>query len=89
MRPKRDGDGYVYGGITHKLKKLYSDRKLTHTQKLRMPVLCDEKGILWVPSFGVRDDGVKNENAPTAFYLARERLTDEEYTHLLKMLFKK
>lgn len=89
VRSKRDGDAYVYGGMTHKLKKLYSDRKLTHTQKLRLPVLCDEKGILWVPSFGVRDDGVKNENAPTAFFLARERLTDEEYTHLLQMLFEK
>ena len=88
VRAKRDGDGYAYGGMTHKLKKLYSDRKLSQTEKLRLPVLTDEKGILWVPSFGVRDDGVQNENAPEVLYLPRERLSDEAYEQLLTALFK-
>ena len=87
MRVKQDGDAYAYGGMTHKLKKLYSDRKLTATEKRRLPVLCDEKGILWVPSFGVRDDGVKNGNAPSVLYLARENVSDGEYQMLLKTLF--
>jgi tRNA(Ile)-lysidine synthetase-like protein len=55
VREKQDGDAYRYGGMTHKLKKLYNDRKLSPEQRRKWPVLCDEDGILWVPGFGERE----------------------------------
>ena len=62
VRSKEDGDSYFYGGITHKLKKLFNDRKIPPEKRSAIPVVCDEKGIVWVPGFGVRDDGGRNDN---------------------------
>lgn len=59
FRPKQDGDAVYYGSMTHKLKKLYNDRKIPPSQRDRIPVLCDDGGVVWVPGFGVRDDGGK------------------------------
>ncbi len=56
LRNKRDGDSYCYGGITRKLKKLFSDKKIPVSERAKIPVIADEKGIVWVPGFGVRDD---------------------------------
>ena len=63
VRYRREGDAYFYGGITHKLKKLFNDKKLPLRERETLPVLCDAKGIVWVPGFGVRDDGGSEENA--------------------------
>ncbi len=60
VRSKRDGDSYRYGGMTRRLKKLFNDRKIPLAERERIPVFCDEAGIVWVPGFGVRDDGAKN-----------------------------
>lgn len=56
VRSKEDGDSYRYGGMTRKLKKLFSDRSVPQHERSLVPIVCDGKGILWVPGFGVRDD---------------------------------
>ena len=61
LRPRKEGDTIYYGGITRKIKKLFSDRKIPQSQRDSIPLLCDDKGVLWVPGFGVRDDGSKPE----------------------------
>ena len=58
LRPKKDGDTIKYGNITHKLKKLFNDRKIPPTLRPFIPVICDDKGVVCVPGFGVRDDNV-------------------------------
>ena len=58
LRPKKDGDSIYYGGMTHKLKKLFNDRKIPLEMRKKIPVLCDDNGVVWLPGFGVRDDGV-------------------------------
>lgn len=60
LRPKKDGDTVYYGGMNHKLKKLYNDRKIPPSYRRSIPVLCDNRGVVWVPGFGVRDDGVRH-----------------------------
>ena len=57
IRPRRDGDEYRYGGMTHKLKKMLIDAKIPRDLRDRIPVLADSRGVVWVPGFGVRDDG--------------------------------
>lgn len=59
-RRRRDGDSYVFGGMTHKLKKLFNDRKIPPSERDGIPVLCDEHGIVWVPGFSVRDNSKKD-----------------------------
>ena len=63
IRYRREGDSYYYGGMTHKLKKLFNDKKIPISERDKLPILCDQKGILWVPGFGVRDDGGLATNA--------------------------
>lgn len=82
VRSRAEGDSYFYGGMTHKLKKLFSDRKMPLLARKMLPVLCDERGIVWVPSFGARDDGVKNERPLVALYLAKEKIP-EGFSQLL------
>ena len=70
LRRRNDGDAYYYGNMTHKLKKLFNDKKIPLQKREEIPILCDEKGIVWVPGFGVRDDGGSADEAlfATFFY---------------------
>ena len=66
IRPKQDGDSVFYGGMTHKLKKLFNDRKIPLSERRLIPILCDDNGVVWVPGFGVRDD--KKDNSSGQLY---------------------
>jgi tRNA(Ile)-lysidine synthase len=68
VRNKRDGDSYRYGNMTHKLKKLFNDRKLSEKEKRTIPLLCDAQGILWVPGFSVRDENNREKNKDFNLY---------------------
>ena len=60
VRNKIDGDSYVYGGMTRKLKKLFNDRNISKELRSKIPVFYDNEGILWVKGFPVRDGGAKD-----------------------------
>lgn len=62
VREKRDGDSYRYGGMTHKLKKIFNDKGIKPSERKKIPIICDNSGILWVPGFPVRDKGTENSN---------------------------
>ena len=72
VRSKKEGDSYRFGGVTHKLKKLFSDAKIMPEHRAHVPVLCDAEGILWVPSFGVRNDGGEGEKDLVLYYIPPE-----------------
>ncbi len=55
IRHRKSGDAYRYGGMTHKINTLLSDRKLSKSEKDRLWLLCDRDGILWLPDGRVRD----------------------------------
>ena len=63
IRSKIDGDSYFYGGITHKLKKIFNDKSIPPRYRTRVPVFCDDEGIVWIPGFGIR----KNSDSPKLF----------------------
>ena len=54
-RDRRAGDKIKMGGMNKSLKKLMCDKKIPIELRSRIPVICDEKGILAVPFIGVRD----------------------------------
>ena len=81
VRPKQDGDSMFYGGMTRKLKKLFNDRKIPVSQRRLIPILCDDKGIVWVPGCGVRDDNNNGSHGSLHATLAiRDSDTKSEYT---------
>ena len=53
LRSRRSGDTLRLPGGTKSLKKLFIDRKIPAAQRLQIPVVCDETGVLGVYSIGV------------------------------------
>ena len=56
VRSRQSGDRIRLPGGTKSLKKLFIDRKIPAPERDRIPVLCDEKGILGVYGIGVHGD---------------------------------
>lgn len=55
VRNRRESDVYFIGGHHRRLKKLFCDRKVPQTARDRLPLVCDDEGILWIPGFPARD----------------------------------
>lgn len=53
IRPRQTGDKIRLSGGSKSLKKLFIDRKIPAANRERIPVVCDETGILGVYSIGV------------------------------------
>ncbi|MDD6980521.1 MAG: tRNA lysidine(34) synthetase TilS [Clostridia bacterium] len=77
VRPRREGDSYRFCGMTRKLKKLLNDAKMSHAARLRLPVICDDAGILWVPGFGVRDGEDTGDNSMIYACFATREVTSD------------
>ena len=63
-RNRKDGDKITQGKMTKKLKKLFYDKQIPSHKRDKIPVICDDNGVLYVPSVVVRD-GVKNSKGNT------------------------
>lgn len=56
LRPRQSGDSIRLSGGSKSLKKLFIDRKIPAVQRSRIPVVCDDGGILGVYSIGANLD---------------------------------
>ena len=54
-RARRDADKYKLRGMTKSVKKLLWEKRISAENKLNFPVICDEKGIVFLPGFEKRD----------------------------------
>lgn len=77
LRTRRDGDAYRYGGMTHRLKKVFNDRNIPPFMRDLVPVLCDEEGIVFVPGLKICDR-IKNDENSVWITLSFEEPTDGE-----------
>jgi len=68
-RPRKNGDSYRFGGMTRKVAKLLSESGMTISEREKLPIICDNSGILWIPGFGVRDGASAKENGDREFCL--------------------
>lgn len=55
VRNRREGDTYFIGGHHKKVKKLFCDSKVPAFERDKIPLVCDDEGILWIPGFPARD----------------------------------
>ncbi len=78
VRTRNEGDAYRFGGMTRRLKRLFSDRHIPQDERARLPIICDSGGILWVPSFPVRDGArpTAKERALNLFCIREESARD-------------
>ncbi len=83
LRFRKEGDAYAYGGMTHRLKRLFSDRHYTASCRRALPILCDASGIIWVPGFGVRSDCTKGacRQSLYAVFCAHDTFADGSFCY--------
>ncbi|MFQ3611503.1 MAG: tRNA lysidine(34) synthetase TilS [Fimbriimonadales bacterium] len=57
VRPWRPGDRFQPLGMTEskKVSRIYIDRKLPTAQRALHPLLCDDEGIVWIPSYTIAE----------------------------------
>ena len=72
LRQRRAGDEMRLHGGTKSLKKLFIDRKIPVSQRMRIPVLADEQGVLGVPGIGVNLDRVTDDGPVLRFVFEKE-----------------
>ncbi len=63
VRARCSGDRICLSGGTKSLKKLFIDRKIPAHQRSRIPVVCDDRGLLGVYKIGADLDRMTGENA--------------------------
>lgn len=68
VRSRRDGDAYVFGKMTRKLKKLYNDKGWSLEKRRCTPIFCDNVGIVWVPEFPAADRALPNGDGVDIIY---------------------
>lgn len=61
IRSRESGDAIRLAGGSKSLKKLFIDRKIPAFQRPRIPVVCDEQGILGVYTIGTNMDRIAKE----------------------------
>jgi len=55
VRNKRDGDCVKSAGMTKKLKRVFCDLHIPSHLRSRLPIICDDGGVLAVPGIVARD----------------------------------
>ncbi len=77
VRCRLPGDKILMGKMNKKLKKLFCDKNVPVRLRNTLPVIEDERGILWVPLVGVRDDCKaedKTQKAVNIFVYERDKV---------------
>ncbi len=55
LRSRREGDKILMGGMKKSAKKLMCDKKIPLDVRYRIPIICDDEGIVAIPFVGIRD----------------------------------
>ncbi|MBQ7821438.1 MAG: tRNA lysidine(34) synthetase TilS [Clostridia bacterium] len=74
LRPRKPGDVYELNGVRRKLKKLLWELESDPASRDRLPLFCDDDGILWVPGTRSRTGTYPsgNESSQILFYVKGE-----------------
>ena len=60
-RQRLGGDTLTLGGHRRRLKKMISERGIPESRRARLPVICDDEGVLMVPGLPVRGPAFARE----------------------------
>ncbi len=64
VRSRQPGDRILCGGIHRNIKKLYCDLHISPSKRHLLPLLYDDRGILWIPAIQKLRDGVTAVSEP-------------------------
>ena len=80
LRPRQPGDTMRLTGGTKSLKKLFIDQKIPARERLQIPVLADDEGVLAVCGIGANLDRVTPGGVEIKIQKMRERKR-EDFSH--------
>ena len=60
----KEGDTILFHGMHKRVRKLYSESCVPLALRARLPLLCDEAGILAVPGICLRDGAAAAQDDP-------------------------
>ena len=63
VRNRLAGDRILCGGMHKSVKKMLCDRKVPPSLRARLPILCDDDGIIAIPGVAQRDGSKPSSNA--------------------------
>ena len=74
IRGRNDGDVFAFSNMTKKVKKMLNEAKVPISKRDILPLICDEKGIIWIPGFPLRDDAkpLDTDSKAYIYYLTQE-----------------
>lgn len=55
LRPRHEGDRLLWRGVHRKVRKLQNEHGIPVHARDRVPVLCHERQVIWLPGIGLRD----------------------------------
>lgn len=61
-RSRIDGDTIRHGKMTKKVKKLMLEKQIPSHLRDRIPIICDDNGIVAIPSVAIRDGSIGTKN---------------------------
>ena len=64
LRCRAEGDRYVAGGMTRNIKKMLCDARIPREKRASLPILCDARGILFVPYLALADRAKPSPETP-------------------------
>ncbi len=61
-------------GVTKSLKKLFNEMKITENERAILPVVCDDKGVIWVCGAGAAERVKVDEKTKEVFVIKTEKI---------------
>ena len=78
LRTRREGDRFYLRGHHRRVKKLFCDLGVPTAVRDRLPLLCDDEGIVMIPGIGVRD-GMAADAGKRALYVSAKYIPYSEH----------
>ncbi len=67
LRPLKEGDRILQGGMHKRIRKLFGQHGVPLHLRSRLPLLCDQGGVLAVPGICLRDGAKPREDEKTLY----------------------
>ena len=79
-RGRHAGDRILLGGMHKSVKKLLGEKKVPLSLRRRLPILCDDNGIVAVPTVGIRDGVAPDAATDSTLSIRIDFLEDQKPT---------
>ena len=74
QRQPHDSIRLTNRGVTKTLKKLFNEMKIPENERAKLPVICDDIGVVWVCGAGAAERVRVDEKTKEVFVIKTEKI---------------